>query len=107
MDLDKLITVEVDGNWYLCELHETEKRTELKNAKEWDEDRSEEENIRNWITTHNLGELRTIRVSKNQGFAADPLSAEQRRLLATLWEDMQEIKKVAIARLENTYFTRE
>ena len=103
--IDELTLVRVGNVMYLCKLHETEKRVELQNAYGWDEDVEEEDDfIRTWIMKHNLGELRTIRCSKDTGYAVISLDTEQRRTLRRLWEDMQEVKKTAIATLENQYF---
>ena len=100
--IKKLVGVHYAGTLYLCEVHETEKKVELRNACSWK--KNDEETIVKWITKHNLGELKSISLSPNSDYAVDPLSEPQKRLLRRLWEDMKEVKETALPRLENQYF---
>jgi hypothetical protein len=103
MMIDKLTGIRCNNNKYLCELNETDGKVELFNACLWQE--SYVETITLWITKQNLGEeLQTIRLGKSTGYEICPLDLKQKKLLQRLWEDMQEIKKTAVRRLENGYF---
>lgn len=100
--IDNLTTIQVDGRWYLCELHEVEKRVELWRALSFDGETTRA--IRDWILRENLGELAVVRVSKGSGYVEEPLTAKERRTLQRSWADMEEVKRTALPRLENSYF---
>ena len=104
--IDNLTTVKYDGNWYLCEFHEDENHIELRQALKWDDD-GDVDTIKEWITQHNLSLLSTIRLGLNSGYAVKSCTVNQKRLLKHLWEDMQEVKRTSIQRLENSYFLKE
>ncbi len=98
--IDKLTLVTVGDIEYLCELHETGDETELRNA--WP--MSGQKPLGKWISRQNLGELKTIKVSRNAGYTVTPLDMGQKRNLERRWADMCEVKRTALRRLENQYF---
>lgn len=101
--IDGLVSVKADGNWYLCELHETLGKVVLKRAVAWKGEALS--TVRLWIQQWNLKELQTFSLG-DTNYVTQPLNAEQKRILRREWEDMMEVKKTAIARLENSYFMK-
>ncbi len=101
--IEKLTTVTVGATTYLCELHEHEEGgARLTHA--WPMSNSQP--LHDWVRRQNMGELQTIQLSASAGYAIAPLDVERTRHLNRLWEDMQEIKRTALLRLENSYFQK-
>lgn len=98
--IEKLTIITTEGDAYLCELHETPRTVELRNAISWQGDKT----FNKWILQQNIEDLKSVRVAKNAGFVEIPLNETQRRTLRRAWEDMQEVKRTALRRLENDYY---
>lgn len=105
--IDKLTAVDCNGKLYLCEINETESKVELLNACLWEKTTDDQAVMIKWITKHNLGELQTVRLGTNTGYAVNPLNEKQKIQFRHLWNSMQETKRTAIHRLENQYFTED
>lgn len=101
--IDQIRIIEAEGHKWLGILDESIGL--INSAVEWDSSRGNgAPSLRRWITLWNLGELTTVRLSKNAGFTEVSLDVDQKRRFKRYWEDMQEIKRTALQRLENQYF---
>ena len=104
--IDKLTFVEFKDEWYLGELKETEAKIVLSNACRCETNHNA--TFIKWIKMQNLGTLTKMQASaSNAVYVERPLDPEDKRLLKRLWEDMQEVKRTAIPRLENKYFSEQ
>ena len=104
--IDKLTVVDCNGEKYLCEIDESKDRVVLSNAC-LVEERSLLPAMREWIKKHNIEELQSICLGMNTGYGIDPLNQKQKIQFRHLWNGMQEVKRMALHRLENQYFTED
>lgn len=105
MDIDKLVTVELGGHWYLGELVEHDDSMEIISALQWG--KSDDSTFDSWLLKQNLGELGTIRFNKMTSYATEPLTKNQLRKFSRKLADMKWIKGTAISMLENSYYKKE
>ena len=104
MEYPDVVKVDVMSNVRLCILTVEEGTPVLKDSMVIRED-TFEKSVDKWVQDRNSGELSETRICSADMYSVSPLTREETALLRRRMDDMANVKRNALARLENMYFS--
>ena len=104
MEYPDVVKVEVMSNVRLCVVADDDGTPVLKDSMVLRED-TFAQSVDEWIQKRNSGDLSETRICSADAYSVTPLTMDETELLHRRMDDMAKVKRNALARLENNYFS--